>query len=411
MKKLLLISLGLLLLTGCWDKRELNELGIVGAYGIDFDQNTGDVIVTTQIIRPSAMKKDNSGTKTTVEYVTTNGKTIFEAVRNAAKQFDRRAYYAQSKVLVISERMAKEKMNNVVDFLTRSPQPRNTAWIIIAKRASINEILTAKKGVEDIQANYLSNVIKESTANSEAVKTNVLEIIKKLSGNGIHAVAGVMEVIKENSRFDDGKGEPATTGVKYSGAAVFKRDKLIGYLDEKETRGFNWIMGKVKSGIINVPSPDNKDKYIAIEIKRMKCSIKPEISGGKISFDIQVKAKGTLVEEQSLTDISKLPMLEKIVSAQEDVIETEIKRAIQKVKEDLRSDVFGFGQIINQKYPQEWKRIKNEWDKIFPTVDCTVEVIANIRRTGLLQKAVNEPANHSEPEVKSKNKPQEMLGK
>ena len=64
---------------------------------------------------------------------------------------------------------------------------------------------------------------------------------------------------------------------RITGAAVFKGPKLVGWFDQPETRGYNWIMGKVKSGIIIVERPEVSDKYVGLELMRARSKLKPEI--------------------------------------------------------------------------------------------------------------------------------------
>ncbi len=390
MKRRLFASiLCILLLTGCWDRKELNEVGIVGAIGLDKDSKTEEIILTSQVIRPGALKKEGGGgEKSPVENITTRGNTVFEAMRNITKQFDRKAYFPHTKVIVIGEHLARDGILPILDVFIRSQEIRRLVWFTVAKDTTAEEILGVKHGIENVQAAYLDSIIKRRSANSEVSTPNLLEVLKRVSGNEINPIAGVMEVIEQPNRPVEEKNGLTTKGVKLSGTAVFKKDKLVGYLDDIETRGLNWVTGKVESGVINVPSPTEKDKLIAIEIKRASSSIKPEIKDGEISFTIEVKEEGDIVEQQGITDVSKLELFEKIEKEQEEVIENEIKMAVDKVQKEFNSDIFGFGSVFNKKYPKEWNKIKDNWESIFPKVQYVVKVDAKLRRTGLLLKSV-----------------------
>lgn len=388
-RKLFAIILCILFLTGCWDRRELNELGVVGAFGLDKDSETGKIILTTQVIRPGALKKEEGGgEKSPVEIITTKGNTVFEAMRNITKEFDRRAFFSHDKVIIIDEQLARDGILPILDFFVRSEEIRRLVWFIVAKDTKAREILGVKHGIENIQATYLDAMIKKSSLNSEVSTPNLLEFMKRVSGNNINPIAGVMEIVEESNLPAEEKKDKTTKGVKLSGTAVFKKDKLVGYLDNIETRGLNWVTGKVKSGVINVPSPAEKDKLIAIEIKRASSSIKPEMKDGIISFNIEVKEEGDLAEQQGTVDVSKLELFEKIEEGQKAVIENEIKLAVDKVQKEFSSDIFGFGSALNKKYPEEWDKIKDNWESIFPKVQYAVKVDAKIRRTGLLIKSV-----------------------
>lgn len=61
-----------------------------------------------------------------------------------------------------------------------------------------------------------------------------------------------------------------------------------------------------------------------------------------------------------------------------------------KAQNEFRVDIFGFGDIFHRKYPEEWAKIKHNWNEIFSQADVEIEVKTNIIRTGL----TNIPANN-----------------
>lgn len=51
-----------------------------------------------------------------------------------------------------------------------------------------------------------------------------------------------------------------------------------------------------------------------------------------------------------------------------------MKFLLLKKAKDLKADVFGFGEVLHKKYPQEWKELKDTWRDIFPAIEVTVDV-------------------------------------
>lgn len=45
--------------------------------------------------------------------------------------------------------------------------------------------------------------------------------------------------------------------------------------------------------------------------------------------------------------------------------------------------------MFHRKYPEEWKRIKKDWDEIFSKADFEIEVNTDIIRTGLINTPIN----------------------
>ncbi|MHB9096100.1 MAG: Ger(x)C family spore germination protein, partial [Eubacteriales bacterium] len=61
-KKLCLITILIfnIFISGCWNKRELNQLAVVMGTGIDSTPD-GQVSLTVQIVRPEQMKSESGG--------------------------------------------------------------------------------------------------------------------------------------------------------------------------------------------------------------------------------------------------------------------------------------------------------------------------------------------------------------
>jgi spore germination protein KC len=372
-KRCFAIILCFLLLTGCWDRRELNEIGLVLAVAVDKDTLTNEFIISCEVARPNVLKKDGGdGGKAPVEIYTAKGSTLLDAVRNISKKLDRKSYFAHNKVIIISEKLAKDGVSPILDVFVRDSEIRLLVWVIIAKDTEARQLLGKHRGLDQIQAFYLNDMIRKQWVTSEVQVLNLLDFYKKLLKNGVNPTTGAMGIVKE---FD-------TADIKLVGSAAFDKDKLIGYLDYTETRGLNWITDKVKGGIINISGIKNKDELIAIEIKRASSKIIPRINDGKISFTIEIDLFGDIGEIQDATDILELELLSKIEKETKRVIEYEVKTVIDKAKNDLHSDIFGFGNTLYKYYPKDWEKIKNNWNTLFNSVSYELKIDVHLRRSG-----------------------------
>lgn len=372
-------------LTGCWDRRELNEIGIILAMGIDKEQSNGKYIVTSQVINPpSPMNKQSK--KSPTELVTTSGDSLFEAVRNNAKKFDRLSYFSHVRVFVISDKVAQSGINDVMDFILRAHQLRNNMWLMVAENKEAREVLATNCGIENIQAYHLEGLIRGKIINTEISSSKVLDIVKKIQGNGINPTTGAFKIVDEKSQPTAEDNPSVRRCLKLSDTAVFNKDKLVGYLNSSETRGFNMIMGNTKTSAVRVPSNKNENKYTSIEIKKVKSHIKPQVLDGKISFIINIKVQGNIFEVADNTDVSELEEFYKLDNKFKKAIEYDVNKAIAKIQKDLKTDILGFGSTLYKNYPKEWKKTKEQWNTAFVNIPYTVNVETSLKRTGLILK-------------------------
>jgi spore germination protein KC len=93
---LVILTILLLLLGGCWNRREVESLAFVMAAGIDKAAEGGKVQVTVQIARPAALVSGGQGSgamERAFWLVSSTGYTPFDAVRNFSMQSSRRLFW------------------------------------------------------------------------------------------------------------------------------------------------------------------------------------------------------------------------------------------------------------------------------------------------------------------------------
>ncbi|MEH7417076.1 Ger(x)C family spore germination protein [Neobacillus drentensis] len=380
MKKAVFCCTCLLLLTGCWDRTELKQLGIVMGVAVDKDPDSGEFIVSTQMLRPGAISTQMPSTEKPVEKVVTSGKTIFEAIRNSNLEFDRKGFYAHTKVIVIGETLAREGLLPVLDFFQRGKEIRGYVFLCIAKNAQASEILGIETGgIESIPAFRIRDMIEDTRFQLKGAKINLIDFYKESIGSGIEPVVGVLKI--EKDKF-------SKKHVKMSGGAVFNKDKLVGYLNEHQTIGYRWCKNEVESGAVSIPSPVNENRYESVEVKNADTTIKPTVKGKEISFTINVEGDGIITEQEvttSLEDNTKiLEHMKKTEEKMNKQIEKDIKLAIEKAQKEFHSDIFGFGRALNKEEPKVWNEVKKDWNDRFAEVPYTVNVQFKINSTGLM---------------------------
>lgn len=112
------------ILTGCWNRKELNTLAVVQAIGID-KMEDGQINLTMQLLKPAAIKESSSQNKEggvggkSVGVITTTGQTLFDAIRNVTRQVDRKLLFSQNKGIVIGEAAAKSRIAPLLDLVNR----------------------------------------------------------------------------------------------------------------------------------------------------------------------------------------------------------------------------------------------------------------------------------------------------
>lgn len=367
-------------LTGCWNRNELNTLAVIQALGIDMMED-GQINLTVQLLKPgaiqgaSAQNKGGGGGGKGVWTVKVTGKTVFDAIRNATTQVDRRLFSSQNKVVVIGETAAQSGLSSLLDYYYRYHKPRELAYVFIAK-GKAEDIINAENEQEKVPGKAIENLAKASHATSKAPEVTFLDLMKSLAS-------------KTSSPFLPGLGlveRPAGVTVKkqveLSGTAIFKEDKLVGWFDGKETRGLLWVLGKVKSGIIVVKSPEDESKKVALEIIRASSKVTPELIDGKPTVTVEVQEEGNLGEQMSPVDLSNPDAFKELEDKQAEAIKEEINAALSKAQE-WGVDLFKFGIEYHRKFPAEYPELEKNWEEEFKNITVNVVIDAKVLREGL----------------------------
>lgn len=368
---LALIIILSLLQTGCWNAREINELGFVLSIGID-KTNTG-FKVTAQIASPETYSKTSSGTTQKGKpfwVVTTNGKTIFEAVRNMASISSRRIFWAHIKVIIISEQMARSNTLEIFDFFTRNPELRLRTLIAVTP-GEAGKLIQVVPEMEKDPATYLEKVIENNNLTGKSYRIMLKDFLEDYLDPYVGPVTSRIIL-------DKTKSKPV---LKTSGSYIFDGDKLSAPLNEDKTRGLLWIKNKMNNSIMVVNCPYD-DKPVTLEIKKAKSSFKSYLDNGIPHFTIKVNVSASIAEQACTTnfnDIKKLNALEKALGK---AIHNDIESTITTAK-DLQIDFPGLSHILHRQHKKEWHQISSKWNKLFRNAEVNIVVKVDIHHVSL----------------------------
>jgi spore germination protein KC len=365
--------------TGCWNRRELDTLAIVMGIAFDKTKNPGELQLTAQIVKPAELKAPSrtGGGAAGRAYlnIKNTGETVFETVRGFTHKFNQKLYFQHNQVLIFSRDIAKQGVQKYIDFFLREPEARLTVWVLVAKDKA-SEILDVTPQLRKLPAMDITDEIESQAATSQSPQVKLEQFVTRLMSKTTAPVAPLIEV--------SGEGNEKTALI--SGAAVFKKDKLAGQLDTTETRGLLWVLGEVKSGIIDVDCPGGDGK-VSMEILRASSKVTPEIKDGKIGIKVKIKEEGNVGSQSCTENFLLPPAIEALEKKKAAAIQTEVQAALKKARQ-LNTDIFGFGDLVHQRYPRLWNEYETRWDEVFPNIEVTVAVEAKLRRIGRITKPV-----------------------
>ena len=359
MNKKILILFLILLLTGCYDKKELNEIAIMTATEINKINN--EFIVNVQVVNPQSPDKTTNVQAPFIMYQGT-GKTIHEAYRNIKKQSSRFLYPNHMEILIINEKLAKEDINQIIDFYLRIPDIRTEFNVLIGKN---DNILNITSPIDDISATSILNTME--TNNKYLGVTNLItfnEFANMAINKNLEIILPSIKITEINDKSDTTENTESTTInslYELDTLAIFKDNKLQGYLTKQESIVYNVIKNKTKIVLINYEC--EKDKYITIEATDIKSNI--NIKNNEIN--ITMKMSGNINENMCNIKLTEEKNIKKLQTNLEDYIKKITNENINNIRKEYNTDIFGFLDIIYKTNYKMYKEIKDNWNQEIST--------------------------------------------
>ncbi|NOU94562.1 Ger(x)C family spore germination protein [Paenibacillus sp. LMG 31456] len=374
---LLLALWCLLILTGCWSRVEINDRAFVTAMYIDRLED-GDYELSLGFPLPNRMGSRGgsstglgSGGGNPYTIVTKKAESIVIALRLIRSDLSREISWGHCRVIVVGRKMAESGVKSILEFVAREPNFHTKSYLMVAPKLA-KDISNLTPVFERLPA----EVLREFAKRRVTLDTSVKDFLESAATDGDTAAA-MMTVGETEMLSEQGK---KSKWVGTDGAAIFRKDKMIGTFDVKEMRAWLWLKGKMKNAMISLESPTD-GKTVSFIILSSKASIHPMVKENKISFDIRIEAEDDIMASESnidLTNPEQILLLQEMLSRQ---LKERIQKAIRKTQ-NMEADVFGFGRFLDWNYPQVWEKHEEHWLSTFKSVEFNVDAKVNVKRTG-----------------------------
>ena len=370
MRKILLVVIILITLTGCYNYRELNDLAIVSAISVSKVDEEYNVIV--QVVKPK--KEQDTSNINQPNFITfkSKGETLQEAFRLIVKESPKKIYGAQMQVLLLDESVAKDDLSDILDFFAREPEVRNEFYVLVSKNDNVLEVLTPLDNISS------QNIMESLEANNKylgyANLVTFNDLLAYYQNERIQIALPSIYLTGNNNVGDEEENIDASkvdTSVVLGPLAIFKGNKLIGYLSEEESLAYNIVMDNITNALITNKYDD--DKYIVSELIKSKTDLEVDSKNNKINITVKGNAaiKEVNYNNINLKDENNVKKIEDDLNKK---IEKLVKNSIKNITKKYNSDIFGFENLFYKEDYQYYKKIKDEWsDKIFQNLKIEVD--------------------------------------
>lgn len=366
-----LFFLSFLVLPGCWDKREIEQIGMVAGIALDQGDDTSNhrIEMTQQFVNTTIGSKE--GVVKGYFNLTDEGSNIFEVIRRTSTRTDRSPYYTHLKVIVLSDKITSSAhLLDLMNFFQRDHEMRRTVRVYFSKGPAIT-VLEKKTENNEVPS---FNIFYKSRNHYKTLEMPRQVTLGEMSVNLSSQQSFLVQVIG------------LLNGSEMQGAAIVsgKKKRLVGWLTKEEVSGVNWVLGTKNGssgGVMTVTDKKTK-KDLIYEVNHITTKIKPQVNGEQITFHVAIDSEGRLGEDWTVNDA----LDEKFIKKTDELVADEIKhiaeQGIAKIKDTYKVDVAGFGEALRIKNYKEWKKVKDDWDEAFSRSNVEIEAKVHIREFG-----------------------------
>lgn len=374
----------ILLLSGCWDKVEIDERAFITALG--YDKYEGKDKGNEEKLEKESQEESLNRYVRTVTYPNVSiiagkgeGKPFFVYStvsgswadgRQQVALRDNKNYYAYHlKAIVFGEEVARDEMlfRELLDTFQRSVFLNRKVYFFVTPDKAQDVLMT------DTGKNMDVGLYIEELMDKEIKPT-------RMSRSDLGTI--VIDLIESNAalapRIIKAKDE-----LKVSGAAILKNNKMIGMLGELETRDALILKGETQKADYTIKIDD---KFIAINQTSLKSKMKAyEDKEGKINVNFEIKAEGDIIQHYFNTPEEPFDekYIDKVNKKVNELISKELEGLFKKVQKDFEADIFKVGEYLRKFEPDTWDKIKANWEEIYPKAKINVDFNINIRRVGI----------------------------
>ncbi len=366
------------LLTGCWNKYELTELGFVMGVAIDKGKD-GTVQLTTQIYMPqqSGSSSSERSFDSNINVVTTSS-TNLRAARSIGAELGRKAQWSHMRVILVSEEMARTvNLGELLDLFYRDPEPRLTASILITK-GSASRYLLKQPTIEQTTSQQIKRSEDASARNAAlTVNSNLLALGKQLRSVTGNAIAAYIEPHPTDEE-----------GFRVIGTALIHKGKLVDKLSGKLSRGLLMLTNDFTLGTIDVrceERPEGKGKQNKIEsfeVSHYRSSIKPRIENDRLVISVDSEVKGS-VTELKCSALTTREQEERFARRTEEAIRQEMEQTFA-VLQRRKLDMLQLGNRIYRHNPKLWFQVQPQWEDYISHAELNVHVRVRMNTTGTM---------------------------
>ena len=341
MKRVIIMCIGLLLLTGCSGQTtgwQTGNVALVRTMGVD---------LADRGIRVSAAVAPQDGGERQV--LLADGSSVAEGVQTLRGMGDSFVHLGHTNQLLLGERLVQVGAEAVLDFVARDRQIGPGARLWVLKGGAAEQALQGSSADVADRLERLSDSRRDTQPKLTCTVTRLMSVMAR--GGSVAVPALRME------------GE----ALQPDGYAVLRKGRLVGFLDREQSRGLELLCGQSAGQMVTVTLPE--EKKLVLTGKRISVTGEPAFQQGRLAqMHLRCKVQMDVAQSAPLTPEQRQQAVDEAQSVLRDRILGAVGRA-----QFWDADFAGIEQLVRASCSEkEWRDA--DWSAEFRAIAVNTEV-------------------------------------
>jgi spore germination protein KC len=390
---LLLVMAGLL--SGCWDKLEVEDQLFPVVMAVDRGERSR-YRVTVRMPIAAALRAGILGGRTgsgePADTMAVEADNLAQAMYIMNASVSRRITFRHLRGIIVSDELARIGMDDLMEELTRSAEIHETAGFWLA-RGNAGEVLWQASPTAEVNPGKMNEgllLVARSLHMAPPVRLQHMITRRVIAGQDPFAplIASNRRIMGEEqggrTKGSAVAGDLDRTGanpMEIAGTAVFRDTRLAGFLTVDETQALLAMRGEMGKAYVTIPDPIKEGNRMMIRFQQenvpgREAMITPD--GPRVR--LRILLEGEVISGRVV--LSSEAERTRVEQAANRYMRGVMEEVLEKLIE-WRADPVGFGALFRGRF-QTWAQwARWDWRGQIPRLQVTVDTQMRIRRSGL----------------------------
>ncbi|SHJ80674.1 Ger(x)C family spore germination protein [Tepidibacter formicigenes] len=367
--KLILLSMVILILTSCWDYKDIDQKCIVQSVGID--RVDGKIEFSGEITQIRSSKGGGGATTekaqvSSVYKLLSYGKNFEEARINYDSVNPFPVFLGAIRIVAFGRDFAKEGIEPYLNRIDKFYDYRKTALAVVSREKPRK--LFAFPVDKDISMGFLiEDILRSLEEKGMGLHESIGEILSYVALEEVGYLLPYVGIEEES--------------VQYLGLAVMKDSKLIGVIPQESSEGILYLLSNKPRLTEVITLPNEKENKYTVITSLKKRKIKTEYKNSRVIINIDLDLGAQLQYQYYTSSISnkKIKIIENKLSQK---IKRDIINNTKTSQKEFKCDYFQFAKYFKADNPKIYKNIN--WKEEYINSDINVDVKVEIKNLGFI---------------------------